>query len=133
MEQLNFHKQKLFAMIAAGVGFIAMFLPWWRFSFGGIISQNINGIRDLGILAFLGFIGAGVLTYLGDRTKPFEGQNKLIVAACFGGAALVSLIQYLRIPDFASYGLWLSLIAGVAGGVIVYVLKPEQLENKQVP
>ena len=63
MEQMNFHKQKLFALIAAGVGIIAMFLPWWKISFFGM-GQSVNGMRDLGIVTFLGFIGAGVVTIL---------------------------------------------------------------------
>ena len=130
MEQMNFHKQKLYALIAAGIGVIAMFLPWWKVSFGGFMAGSINGMHELGILAFLGFVGAGIFSFLGDKTKPFDGQNKMIVAACFGGAALITLIQFLRQTSFASYGIWLSLLAGVAGAVIVYVLKPEQLGNK---
>lgn len=132
MEQMNFHKQKLYALIAAGVGVIAMFLPWWKVSFMGFVSGSISGMHDLGILAFLGFLGAGILTFLGDRSKPFEGQNKMIVAVCFGVAALITLIQFLRQTEFASFGIWLSLLAGIAGAVIVYVLKPEQLENKKI-
>jgi hypothetical protein len=133
MEQLNFCKQKLYALIAAGVGFIAMFLPWWSFSFGGLGGlggYSVNGMHDLGILAFLGFAGAGVLCFLGDKTKPFEGQFKLIAAACFAGAALISLIQFLRQTSFTSFGIYLAILAGIAGAVIVYILKPEQLEKK---
>jgi hypothetical protein len=134
MEQMNFHKQKLYALIAAGIGVIAMFLPWWKISFGGIfglgggMSTSINGMRDLGILAFLGFAGAGVVSFLGDKTKPFDGQFKLIAAGCFAGAGLFTLIQFLRQTSFTSFGIWLSLIAGIGGAVIVYVLKPEQLK-----
>ncbi|HEX2608011.1 MAG TPA: hypothetical protein VHK91_11550 [Flavisolibacter sp.] len=130
MEQMNFHKQKLYALIAAAIGVIAMFLPWWKVSFGGFISTSVNGMHDLGILAFIGFIAAGALTYMGDKTKPFAGQNKLIVAGCFGGAALFTLIQYLQQTSFTAFGMWLSLVAGIGGALIVYVLKPEQLENK---
>lgn len=132
MEQMNFHKQKLYALIAAGVGVIAMFLPWWKVSYMGFVGGSISGMHELGILAFLAFAAAGVLSFMGDKTKPFDGQNKTIVAACFAGAAAITLIQYLRQTSFASFGIWLSLLAGIAGAVIVYVLKPEQLENKQI-
>jgi hypothetical protein len=87
MEQLNFCKQKLYALIAAGVGFIAMFLPWWSFSFGGLGGlggYSVNGMHELGILAFLGFVGAGVLCFLGDKTKPFEGQFKWLTLILWG-------------------------------------------------
>jgi peptidoglycan/LPS O-acetylase OafA/YrhL len=134
MEQMNFHKQKLYALIAGAVGVISCFLPWWSFNisflgqrFGG---GSVNGMHDLGIIAFLGFAGGVVLCFLEDKTKPFEGQLKLIAAACFGGAALLTLIQFLRASSNTSFGLWLSFVCGVAGAVIVWVLKPEQLENK---
>jgi len=136
MEQMNFHKQKLYALIAGVVGVISCFLPWWSFSisflgqrFGG---GSINGMHDLGIIAFLGFAGGIALCFLEDKTKPFEGQFKLIAAACFGGAALFTLIQFLRATSYTSYGLWLSLVCGVAGAVIIWVVKPEQLENKSM-
>ncbi|TMI63557.1 MAG: hypothetical protein E6H07_12310 [Bacteroidetes bacterium] len=125
------HKQKLYALIAAGIGIIAMFLPWWKISFGGLfggMSSSVNGMHELGIIVFLGFVGAAVLCFLGDKTKPFEGQFKMIAAGCFAGAALFTLIRFLQQTEFSSYGIWLSLLAGIAGAVVVYVLKPEQLK-----
>ena len=139
MEQVNLHKQKLYALIVAGVGLISVFLPWWKISYGGIIgygfgSTSINGMHDLGILTFLGFIAAGIVTFvMGDKTKPFEGQVKMIAAACFAGAALFALIQFLRQTSFTSFGLYLAILAGIAGAVLVYVVKPEQLEGKKPP
>jgi hypothetical protein len=136
MEQMNLHKQKLYAVIIAAIGLISVFLPWWKVSFGGFGGfggggYSINGLRDLGIIVFLGFIGAGVVTFaMGDKTKAFEGQVKMIVAACFGAAALFALIQFLRQTRFTSFGLYLAILAGIAGVVLVYVLKPEQLGSK---
>lgn len=134
MENLNLHKQKLYALIAAGVGLIACFLPWWSFSFGGFGGYSINGMHDLGILSFLGFVGAGVVTFvMGDKTKAFDGQPKLIVSACFAGAGLFAIIQFLRQSSFTTFGLYLAILAAIGGAVIVYVLKPEQLEGKKPP
>ena len=122
------HKQKQYALIIAGIGVIAMFLPWYKIPFG-FVSGSVNGLHDVGIIAFLGFLAAGVLVFLsGDKTKPFEGQFKLIAAGCFAGAALFTLIQFLNQTHFTSFGMWLSLLAGIAGAVLVYVLKPEQLK-----
>jgi hypothetical protein len=123
----SLHKQKLYALIAAVVGIIACFLPWWSFGFGGF-GVSVNGMHDLGILAFLGFIGAGILSFLGDKTKPFDGQFKMLTAGAFALAALITLIQFLRVSTGSSFGIWISLLAGIAGAVIVYVLKPEQLK-----
>jgi hypothetical protein len=138
MENLNFHKQKLYALIIAGVGLIAMFLPWWRISYGGYggfggISASVNGMHELGLLAFAGFAAAGVVAFMGDKTRPFEGQMKMYAAAAFGAAALIALIQFLRQSKFTSFGLYLALLAGIAGLVLVYFIKPEQLGASTKP
>jgi hypothetical protein len=135
MEQMNLHKQKLYALIIAVVGVIAVLLPWWsspsvEFFGQRIGGVSINGLRDLGIISFLGFLAAGGTCFLGDRTKAFEGQNKLLTAGCFAAAALFTLIQFARASSSTAIGIWLSLIAGIAGVVVVYFLKPEQLGSK---
>ncbi len=130
MEQMKFHKQKLYGLIVAGVGLISVFLPWWKIEFMGIVGGSANGMRDLGILTFLGFVGAGIVTFLDkEKEKPYSPQFKMIAAACFAGAGLFALIQYLRQSEFTSFGIWLAIIAGVAGAVLVWVVKPEQLEK----
>jgi peptidoglycan/LPS O-acetylase OafA/YrhL len=136
MENLNLHKQKLYALIVAAVGLIAVLLPWYKVSLGlgGFGSYSQNGLHGLGIITFLGFIGAGVIIFtMGDKTKPFEGQAKMIAAACFAGAGLFALIQFLSQSHFTSFGLYLSILAGIAGAVIVYVMKPEQFNTNKPP
>lgn len=121
MENLNFHKQKLYALAMAVLGVIAHLLPWWRFSFGSFGGYSVNGLHELGILSFLAFIGAGVVTFIrGDKTKPYEGQDKTIVAACFGGAGAIALLQFLRVSSYTSFGLYLAILAGVAGALWVW-------------
>ena len=132
----GFHKQKLYALVIAVVGIIACILPWWSFGGGSVYgfsvpSVNINGLHELGIVAFLAFIGATVLCFIGGpKDKPFDGQFKMMAAGAFGLAALITLIQFIRVSSGTSFGIWLSLLAGIAGAVVVYVLKPEQLGTK---
>ena len=115
------HKQKLSALILAAVGVIACILPWWNISFGGFGGYSINGLHELGWLSFLGFIGAGVVTFvMGDKSKEYEGQDKMIVAACFGGAGANALIQFLRQTSFASFGIFIAIAAGVLGALLVW-------------
>ena len=133
MEKMNFHKQKLYALIVAAIGVIAVLLPWWQLDFG-FVNQSVNGLRDVGILTFLGFLGAGIVTFIDkDKTLPFTGQTKMIVAACFAGAGLFALIAFLRQTHFTAFGLWLSILAGVAGAALVWVIKPEQLGGNKPP
>jgi peptidoglycan/LPS O-acetylase OafA/YrhL len=130
MDQIKLHKHKMLALVAAALGIISCFLPWWSIGIGPL-SYSISGLHDLGILVLLAFIAAAVLTFgMGDKSMIFEEKQKLYVSIAFGVAALFSLIQYLKQTDFTAFGLWLSLLVAIAGGVLVYVVKPEQLESK---
>jgi hypothetical protein len=124
MENLKLHKQKLYALIVAAVGVIACLLPWWKISYGGYgIGVSINGLHELGWLSFLGFIGAGVVTFvMGDKSLPYAGQEKMIAAACFGGAGAIALIQFLRQTHFATFGIFVAIAAGVLGFLWVWGL-----------
>ena len=112
------HKQKLYALVVAAVGVVSCILPWWKISYGGFGGVSVNGLHELGWLTFLGFIGAGVVTFvMGDKSKPYEGQEKMIAMACFAGAGAIALIQFLRQTKFASFGIFLAIIAGALGAL----------------
>ena len=89
------NKQRKFILIAASVGFIAMFLPWIKISFFGM-SSSVNGMHGSGILVFLCFIGAGVVAFLGDQTKNLDKTFWFIALAC---GALASLIMVWNLID----------------------------------
>jgi hypothetical protein len=120
------HKQKLYALIVAAIGLLSCFLPWWSFGGGSYMgyrapSISVSGMHDLGIIAFLAFAGAGVVTFvMGDKTKPFEGQVKTIVAACFAGAGGIALIQLLRSMHGLGFGIFIAIAAGVIGALFVW-------------
>jgi hypothetical protein len=122
MENLKLHKSKLYALILAAVGVIACILPWWHISYGGYgIGVSINGLHELGWISFLGFIGAGVVTFaMGDKSAPYVGQEKMITAACFGGAGAIALIQFLRQTHYVSFGIFIAIAAGVLGALWVW-------------
>ncbi|MEI9955839.1 MAG: hypothetical protein WDM90_05900 [Ferruginibacter sp.] len=71
------NKQRKFILIAAAIGIIGMFLPWVNFFF-----ISINGMHSWGILAFLSFLGAGVVSLLGDQTKNLDKTFWFIALAC---------------------------------------------------
>ena len=122
MEQMNFHKQKLYALIIALVAFISMLLPWLTAPFGG----SLNGFRGLGILSLLGIIGVTLISFMGDKSKEYDANSKKIVMGGFGAIALGALIFLLT--KNSSYGggifgdilkpgigIWLCIIAGLVG------------------
>ncbi len=116
------NKQKLYAVIIAAVGIISCILPWWHVKFGyGYGGVSINGLHKLGIVAFIAFIGAAIVPFVvGDKSKPFEGQDKTFTAACFGGAAAFTLITLLANMKYLSFGIFLALAAGVIGALFVW-------------
>lgn len=113
-------------MIIAAVGLIVCFLPWWSVPgvdfFGQRIGgTSINGLHKLGIASFIFFIAAGVVPLvLGDKTKPFEGQEKMITTVCFGASALFTLITLLANSHYLSFGIFIALIAAIVGALFVW-------------
>jgi hypothetical protein len=120
------HKQKLYALIVAGVGIIACILPWWTYGGGSLMGVALpkasqNGLIDLGWLSFFGFIAAGIIPFvMGDKTKEYMGQEKTIAAAAFGVAGAIALIQFLRHSQATSIGIFLAIIAGALGALWVW-------------
>jgi hypothetical protein len=140
MEQMNFHKQKLYALIGGAIAFISLLLPWLTVSgLGG----TINGFRGWGILTLLGAAGVIIITIMGDKSKPSDDNSKKIAMAGFGAIAAGALIFLLTKNSsygggmFGSifkpgFGLWLALLAGVAGLALLmgFIKIPE---NKPPP
>ncbi len=120
------NKQKLYAVIIAAVGIISCVLPWWHISFGGYGGfggggVSVNGLHKLGIVAFIAFIGAGIVPFvMGDKSKPFEGQVKMITAACFAGAAAFALITLLANMHYLSFGIFIAIAVGAIGALFVW-------------
>ena len=102
-------------LIAAAVGIISMFLPWFSISsaFG---NANVNGMNGLGILVFLCFLAAGALAFMGDQTKNLNQTNWMITLIVGGIAALIALIRLISppFPFSAGFGLFIALAASVA-------------------
>jgi hypothetical protein len=127
MDQLNLHKQKLYALIAAGVAFISLLLRWISVNFLGV-SNSVNGFRGWGIASLLGIIGVFALTLLSNRMEEYNKDLKKYVTISFAVIAAGALLFFLRknsvmgganmfTNDLVStgIGLWICLIAGLAG------------------
>jgi hypothetical protein len=136
MEQMNFHKQKLYSLIAAGVALVSLLLPWISISFLGS-SQSWNGLRNWGILSLIGVAGIVALSLIGKKEEDYTPEYKKYIMICFGAVAAGALLFFLRKNSVAGgfdnlvktgIGLWLCLIAGLAGLVLSYGLI--KIENK---
>ncbi len=119
------HKQRLFIVIAGAVGVLSAFLPWARVSLFGF-SASVNGIDGGGGWLSLALFGAaiGLVLATGDRKLVLGGTMKKAVAGIGAGAAAFMLIELLRIGfQFASFGVYFSLLAGVAVMAVPFVIK----------
>lgn len=118
MDHSRFNRQKLYALIAAIVGILSCLLPWWSFGLPGY-EYTVSGLHGLGFLVFIAFIAAAAMIYgIGEHYKPLEGNTRLYTSIAFGVAALVTLIQLVRQTYYATFGIWLSLLAAIAGGIV---------------
>jgi hypothetical protein len=138
MDQLNFHKQKLYSLIAAGIAFVALLLPWINV-FG---LSTWNGLRGWGMLSLIGVIAVVVLTFMEkNKSTEYSPENKKYAMIAFGAIALGALLFFLRknaaiggglFNDSVrtGIGLWICLVAGLAGVALLYGLI--KIEDKSV-
>ena len=120
------NKQRKFILIAAANGIIAMFLPWIRVSFLGFTAGSVNGMHDWGILVFLCFLGAGIITIMGDQTKTLDKTMWMISLIAGGLATLIMVLFFLKAMDaisFISFGFYIALIASLGILYSAYVYK----------
>ena len=116
-------KQRKMILIAAAVGVIAMFLPWWSISLGVFGGGSINGMHNEGLLIFLCFVAAGVLSIMGDQTKNLSPANWMSVLLAGGLATLITLITFLNALEIGNrgVGLYLALLAAIGIIALAYL------------
>lgn len=124
------NKQRKLILIAAVVGIISIFLPW--FSAGAFgFSVSTNGFHGWGVLAFFAFVIGGIVSLIGEQTQSLE-KNLWFVAMICGALALLSVIISIissRTGDYAfvsadlGVGIWLALIAAAAVVAFAWLFK----------
>lgn len=137
MEQMNFHKQKLYALIAAGAALVALLLPWAKVSYGGFGGGSDNGLRGEGLISLLGIIAVAVAAFMGDKTKMFEGNFKNIALGGFGAIILGAVIAFINVGSKGAgivkpgFGIYLAILIGVAG--LLFLLGVIKIPDNKPP
>lgn len=133
------HKQRKLILIAAIAGVISVFLPW--FSAGAFgFSVHVNGFHRWGILAFICFLGAAIITLAGDQKLALEKSFWFAALTC-GALSLLSVIITLISASgssgdfgFASaglgFGIWLALASGIAVVVFAWMFRNPSFDLK---
>jgi len=135
--QQNLHQQKITALIIAGLAFISLLLNWSVPKVFAFV-QSKNGFNSWGLLSLLGILAVVAAAFMGNRTKPYEGQTKQIATAAFALVALGAALYLVRLLTGSESvlgesvkfndilkpgtGLFICLVAGLAGFAWVYGL-----------
>jgi len=117
------NKQRKFILIAAVVGIIGMFLPWFN-----LFLISINGMHSWGVLAFFSFIGAGAVALLGDQTKNLEKTFWFIALICGALATLIigwSLLSYISDggASVLSMGIYIAMLGALGTLLATYLYR----------
>ena len=127
MENLGFHKSKLYSLILAGVALISLILPWFTVSAGGFGGVSKNGFGSWGLLALVGVGLVAAACFMGDKSKGFDDMGKKLALGGFGGIAVGAVIYLIRILSVGGgkyggmvkaspgFGLFIGLAAGAIG------------------
>jgi hypothetical protein len=129
--QMNLHQQKLYALIVAGVALIGMILPWVVVDFGGFggfggRSSSSNGFGGWGLLTLLGIVGVVIASLMNDKMQTYDQTMKTVALCSFGAILLGAFIVFMQLTGNqgggllgggikSGIGLWICMIAGVAG------------------
>ena len=74
MENLGFHKSKLYSLILAGVALISLLLPWISVSAGGFGGASKNGFGGWGLLVLLGIGAVAAACFMGNKALGFDDR-----------------------------------------------------------
>jgi|SRR5690554_1291473 len=107
--------QRKLILIAAGAGVISVFLPWLTVSVFGE-SNSINGFRGTGIVVFLGFIGSGLISLIGNQTEKLDKTMWLAVLVTGALSFIFTLISFGNLSSGGDMGLGL-IEAGYGIGI----------------
>jgi hypothetical protein len=144
MENLGFHKSKLYSLVLAGVALIAMILPWFTVSAGGFGGISKNGFGSWGLLALIGIGLVAASCFMGDKSKGFDDMGKKLALGGFGaiaGGAVIYLIRILSVGGGSyggmvkaspGFGLFIALAAGAIGLLLLLgIIKvPKSIDDK---
>ena len=144
MENLGFHKSKLYSLILAGVALISLILPWFTVSAGGFGGVSKNGFGSWGLLALVGVGLVAAACFMGDKSKGFDDMGKKLALGGFGGIAVGAVIYLIRILSVGGgkyggmvkaspgFGLFIGLAAGAIGLLLLLgmIKVPKSIDDK---
>jgi hypothetical protein len=121
------NNQRIALAIAAGLGMLAIFMPWVNIPLlGAINGTQIPG--GYGWLPFAVFAIPLIIAFLGDRAKPLITNIKYVAAvpglinAIVAIVEIIKLKQKMKAPDDDLFGQALSSVVSIGFGVYVIII-----------
>ena len=144
MDNLGFHKSKLYSLILAAVALISLLLPWISVSAGGFGGASKNGFGGWGLVVLIGVGLVAAACFMGNKAGTFDDMGKKLVLGGFGaiaGGAVIYLIRILTtgggkyggiVKVSPGLGLFLGLAAGAIGLLLTLgmIKVPKSIDNK---
>ncbi|MCL2488180.1 MAG: hypothetical protein FWE80_05795 [Oscillospiraceae bacterium] len=125
MDLQKIGKQKLFIAVAALIGFISTFLPWYSVSYDfgiyGSAGGSFGGTHFwYGIISLIVFLVTIAVCFVGDNIPQLQDAKNFQYAVA-GAGGLCALLGFISIVDIGfAIGSILALLAGAA--IVVFAL-----------
>ena len=120
------NRQRTLIFVFAAIGIVSILLPWFSANAFGF-PVHVNGFHSWGILSFVCFVAAAVLSLVGKNNVALKQPTWFIALIC-GALALLSVIMFIvssragNRQEFVSpqfgIGVWIAFIA--AAGIIFF-------------
>ncbi len=144
MENLGFHKSKLYSLILAGVALISLLLPWISVSAGGFGGGSVNGFHSWGLLVLIGIGAVAASCFMGNKALGFDENGKKIALGGFGAMTAGAVMYLVRsftmggskygglIKVSPGFGLFIGLAASAIGLLLLLgvVKVPKSIDDK---
>lgn len=137
------HKQRLFILIAAGVGIVGLLLTWFSIDMGFLsYSQNgfSSGWTGWGTLAGIGG-AAGLVFKAEDKNAELDAQSKKMVAGAGAAALVLPLLAIIFVKmqtggEFVNIGLgiFVCMLSGLGIAALPFAIKGDgefEMPNKE--
>ncbi len=118
----DMHKQRLGIVIAAAVGMLGTFLPWFTVPLLG----SINGTKGDGWISLVLFLVALLMGLLGDKTNFIQGGKLYLAMITAGLGSVIGVYEIIDFNDKISgagafgkaasigFGIYVIILAGIA-------------------
>lgn len=137
------HKQRLFILVAAGIGIVGLLLTWFSID-AGFFSYSQNGFSSgwtgWGTLAAIGG-AAGLVFKADDKNVELDAQTKKMVAGAGAGALVLPLLAIIIVKmqtggNFVDLGLglFICMLSGLAIAALPFAIKGDgefEMPNKE--